>query len=30
MDELDRKNVGNDPTLMGNDVPRHASATIAM
>ena len=26
MDELDRKNVGNDPTVIGNDVPRQASA----
>ena len=22
MDEMDRRNVGNDPTVMGNDVPR--------
>jgi hypothetical protein len=26
MDELDRKNLGNDPTVMGNDVPRADNA----
>jgi hypothetical protein len=26
MDELDRRNLGNDPTVMGNDVQREASA----
>ena len=26
MDEMDRRNVGDDPTLMGNDVPRTGSA----
>jgi len=26
MDEMDRKNVGDDPTIIGNDVPRGASA----
>ena len=26
MDEMDRRNVGNDPTLMGNDAPRTGNA----
>jgi len=26
MDEMDRRNVGDDPTVMGNDVPRQAGA----